>query len=100
MEKNVKRLCNNQLLFYHKKFKRKAGENIEEVIADLSEPSQPDAAADVSKPQAPYKNGGESINAETQDSSSGSKGTYNSLASKENGDENVEARRFSLSDEE
>lgn len=56
----------------------------EDVIADLSEPGQSDAATDVSKPQTPDKNGKESINAETQASSSMSKGTKNSANFQEN----------------
>ena len=50
----------------------------EEVIADLSEPSQSDAVSDASKPQAPNDNGREPINAETQNSSSEGKDTKNS----------------------
>ena len=51
------------------------GVESEDVIADLSEPDQSDAAADVSKPQTPGENGGETINAETQASSSEGKDT-------------------------
>lgn len=47
-----------------------------DVIAELSEPAQSDAA-DASKPQAPNENGGESINAETQTSSSAGKDAKN-----------------------
>ena len=41
----------------------------EDVIAELSEPTQSDAGTDVSKPQNPQINGGEMINAESQSSS-------------------------------
>lgn len=60
---------------YYRKSKWK---NDEDVIAELSEPAQSDAASDASKPQAPDINGGEPINAEAQTSSSASKGTNNS----------------------
>ena len=60
---------------YYRKNKWK---DYEDVIADLREPGQSDAAADVSKPQIPNENGRESINAETQASSSEGKDTNNS----------------------
>lgn len=60
---------------YYRKNKWKENED---VIADLSEPDQSDAVADVSKPQIPDKNGREPINAETQASSSEDKDTNNS----------------------
>lgn len=59
------------------------GVESEDVIADLSEPDQSDAAADVSKPQTPGENGGETINAETQASSSEGKVTNNSSNNQE-----------------
>ena len=59
---------------YYRKNKWKENED---VIADLSEPDQSDAVADVSKPQIPDKNGREPINAETQASSSDGKDTNN-----------------------
>lgn len=60
---------------YYRKDKWK---EYEDVIADLREPGQSDAAADVSKPQIPNENGREPINAETQASSSEGKDTNNS----------------------
>ena len=59
---------------YYRKSKWK---DSEEVIADLSEPSQSAAATDASEPQVPYENGGERINAETQELSSEGKDTKN-----------------------
>ena len=58
--------------------------NDEDVIADLCEPGQSDAAADVSKPQTPDDNGGEPINAKTQTSSSEGKGRENISNNQEN----------------
>jgi len=77
---------------YYRKDKWK---NDEDVIADLREPGQSDAAADVSKPQTPNDNGGEPINAKTQTSSSEGKGTENISEKQENeekSEENFAAR--------
>ena len=60
---------------YYRKNKWK---DYEDVIADLREPGQSDAATDVSKPQTPNENGRKPINAETQASSSEGKDTNNS----------------------
>ena len=72
---------------YYRKNKWKENED---VIADLSEPSQSDAATDVSKPQTPDKNGKEPINADTQASSSEGKGTKNSANIQENQQESLQ----------
>ena len=59
-------------------YRKRKWKDSEEVIADLSELGQSDAAADASKPQVPDENGGELINTEAQTSSSDGKDTKNS----------------------
>ena len=66
---------------YYRKSKWKESE---EVIADLSEPSQSDAVTDASKPQVPDKDGVGPINTEAQLPSSGSKDNTNSSNLQEN----------------
>lgn len=70
---------------YYRKDKWKKSED---VIADLSEPSQSDAAADASKPQDPDKNGEGLINAKAQPHSSGDKDSKSSSNMQENSEEN------------
>jgi len=71
---------------YYRKNKWK---DYEDVIADLREPDQSDAAADASKPQTPDENGGEPINAEAQTSSSEGKDTKKINTNQENSQENA-----------
>ena len=78
---------------YYRKNKWK---DYEDVIADLREPDQSDAVADVSKPQTPDENGKEPINAETQTSSSGSKGTNNIPNNQEKEQKNYKNERIEL----
>ena len=68
---------------------RRKRKDTEDVIAELSEPAQSDAATDASKPQVPDENGGELINAEAQVSSSVGKGKKNNDTLQINGEENA-----------
>ena len=67
---------------YYRKGKWK---NIEEVIAELSEPTQSDAESDVSKPQNPNKIGREAFNAETATTSADKVSDNSSTAQEEGG---------------
>ena len=69
----------------------------EDVIADLSEPSQSDAATDASKPQFRNKNGSGMINAEAQTQPSDYKGIKKSETSKENPEKISEKDRILFS---
>lgn len=65
-------------------YRKNMWKSSEEVIADLSEPSQSDAVADASKPQVPNKNGEGLINTGAQLTSSESKDSESSSNLQEN----------------
>ena len=64
------------------------------MIADLSEPSQSDAATDASKPQVHNKNGSGLINAEAQAQLSASKDTDNTSNNQIDSQDNTSKPRF------